>query len=1059
MSVEIASEVIRQIAQRKGYSQTELAKRSGVSRVQINRIFAGTVENVRAETIDRLAEALGIRAEDFPGIGVLEKYRALVIKRLGRKSFAGLGLPDLPELRLSTIFVAPLGVQRDWGETRSQFCETKVGACDGFEDTGDRSNPLPADQLLAASPRTVILGCPGAGKTTLLQHIAVVAAEGKFVGSNIPVFIRLPEFASALEKDSDLNFVDWIVARAQNAECPGLGAELYKALKSRQSSVLFLLDGLDEVPSDGLRRKVIAATSGFVRRYVGNRFALASRTVGFDESPWEELGFSTIRLIEYGDEQLRATVEKWAAVLAPRAGETPKNIAAELNEAICGNPRVRQIASNPLVLTILIFLCRSRGYALPRRRVDLYQKVTEVFLESWEASKRKSIGYSETRSIDLDTRELNWLIADLALAMQRAGIVTAKRWWLADHIQEMLCRRIGFTEIEAKEKTDAILRFISHRTGMLEERANDLFAFSHRTLQEYFAAIGLIEEAELNESRGLADLVRQFVYHPEWKEVIRLVAAQISPHRAEELIRVMLDDPEPIGRLLHRGPILALHCLSDGTTIANRKLLSQIYNTLDDLGGSPWLGITMEVLGALNALRGTRYEHGATEASERILTIARKELGNQEHKSLQFSAARSVEVDLKGWNGSDEGSSPVIVGEMKTGIVTRRFVIPNFELLTTSFGQWYEAALDLIESPDAKDDVKAAAISAMGVVAKQKPKARSFLRDLLRNAKSKCLKIAAAQALESVAIGVQKSLIGLIKDRKNAADLREACIYSLRSLVPTDASLVELFLERVRDANEDATVRTACAYAIFDSVEGNDDVAKSLAEIAELDNTPTSLGMACIHSLEGVADRYYSELTHWAFGNDVRARAACQVLAEAISAALCAWDENLVLRIEVVLGGLRDNSPFGEPCPHVLGALRALLDARERMGGLRAEKVLAQSLKLFASRLRFAFIFGSVARNAQDQDSDLDLMLIGKVSLRDVASPIRQAESQLGRRINPVIYSDERFAELLQSGNPFGEDVMRKPKKPILLEMREYTETELNDELRAMATERLVASS
>ena len=98
-------------------------------------------------------------------------------------------------------------------------------------------------------------------------------------------------------------------------------------------------------------------------------------------------------------------------------------------------------------------------------------------------------------------------------------------------------------------------------------------------------------------------------------------------------------------------------------------------------------------------------------------------------------------------------------------------------------------------------------------------------------------------------------------------------------------------------------------------------------------------------------------------------------------------------------------------------------------------------------------------RNAQDQDSDVDLMLIGKVSLRDIASPIKQAERQLGRRISPVIYSVERFAELLHSGNPFGEDVMRKPKKPIPLNGRLYTETELNDELRTMATERLVASS
>lgn len=32
--------------------------------------------------------------------------------------------------------------------------------------------------------------------------------------------------------------------------------------------------------------------------------------------------------------------------------------------------------------------------------------------------------------IDLDARELEWLIADLALRMQRRGEVTAQRWWV-----------------------------------------------------------------------------------------------------------------------------------------------------------------------------------------------------------------------------------------------------------------------------------------------------------------------------------------------------------------------------------------------------------------------------------------------------------------------------------------------------------------------------------------------------------------------------------------------------------------------------------------------------
>ena len=119
------------------------------------------------------------------------------------------------------------------------------------------------------------------------------------------------------------------------------------------------------------------------------------------------------------------------------------------------------------------------------------------------------------------------------------------------------------------------------------------------------------------------------------------------------------------------------------------------------------------------------------------------------------------------------------------------------------------------------------------------------------------------------------------------------------------------------------------------------------------------------------------------------------------------------------------------------------------------EKVLAQSLEALGNRIAYAFVFGSIAREQQGQESDLDLLLIGDVSLRDIASPIRQAESHLGRRISPITYSKSRFGEMLLNRNPFALEVLSKPKKPIPIGGRQVTEMELNDELGAMATEQL----
>ena len=75
-----------------------------------------------------------------------------------------------------------------------------------------------------------------------------------------------------------------------------------------------------------------------------------------------------------------------------------------------------------------------------------------------------------------------------------------------------------------------------------------------------------------------------------------------------------------------------------------------------------------------------------------------------------------------------------------------------------------------------------------------------------------------------------------------------------------------------------------------------------------------------------------------------------------------------------------------------------------------------------------AFIFGSVARLEQIQDSDVDLMIVGDVRLKDLAAALHTPEEVLGRTINPVLFSSEKFREQYREGNPFLLDIVRKEK-------------------------------
>ncbi len=50
------------------------------------------------------------------------------------------------------------------------------------------------------------------------------------------------------------------------------------------------------------------------------------------------------------------------------------------------NIGVRQLASNPLMLTILALIHRA-GARLPSRRVELYELAVKTLLEDWELSR------------------------------------------------------------------------------------------------------------------------------------------------------------------------------------------------------------------------------------------------------------------------------------------------------------------------------------------------------------------------------------------------------------------------------------------------------------------------------------------------------------------------------------------------------------------------------------------------------------------------------------------------------------------------------------------------
>jgi DNA-binding transcriptional ArsR family regulator len=95
-------------------------------------------------------------------------------------------------------------------------------------------------------------------------------------------------------------------------------------------------------------------------------------------------------------------------------------------------------------------------------------------------------------------------------------------------------------------------------------------------------------------------------------------------------------------------------------------------------------------------------------------------------------------------------------------------------------------------------------------------------------------------------------------------------------------------------------------------------------------------------------------------------------------------------------------------------------------------EVLRKALEPSADRIDWAFVYGSMARSEELVSSDVDLMLIGRVGLADIAPALREAEQRLNRPVNPTLYSREEFAAKLTAGHAFLRAVFEGDKLFIL---------------------------
>jgi predicted nucleotidyltransferase len=87
------------------------------------------------------------------------------------------------------------------------------------------------------------------------------------------------------------------------------------------------------------------------------------------------------------------------------------------------------------------------------------------------------------------------------------------------------------------------------------------------------------------------------------------------------------------------------------------------------------------------------------------------------------------------------------------------------------------------------------------------------------------------------------------------------------------------------------------------------------------------------------------------------------------------------------------------------------------------------NVKLSDSReIELAFIYGSVARNEENEKSDIDLFVVGEIDEDELHRIILEIEHDIGRQVNYSLMDRNEFNQRKEKGEPFIKRILEESK-------------------------------
>jgi hypothetical protein len=307
--------------------------------------------------------------------------------------------------------------------------------------------------------------------------------------------------------------------------------------------------------------------------------------------------------------------------------------ARALFEMINGKAHLTEMASNPLMLTIITFLYSLPKYTLPDNRVEFYEQCTRALLEEWDQAKLLS------RANRFESHQ------KIAVLNRIAFQHVSTRGSDDELIHEDVIHTLTREEMARKSLKEAnypqMESEIVQNSGLLQKIPPIDFRFPHRTFMEFFAA------SYLDKNKSARDILELYETDPKkWKEVLLLyLGLNKNPEYADAILKQLVRNFET-GMKTGTGPDIILFSALVQCAVPDPQTAADILNLAREflINGKNPVKEMVEELGFIAANPRWTY---AQKAKDILLELLKQKLPDPVFQQAIFSLLHAGDKTLE----------------------------------------------------------------------------------------------------------------------------------------------------------------------------------------------------------------------------------------------------------------------------------------------------------------------------------------------------------------------------------------------------------------------------